>query len=103
MYVDRFARRGHDLVLVAPDKQRLDASASGLREAYGVAVDVLQADLTRPDDLAIAEARLRDDARIDTLVNNAGMALSVGLVQQSARAWASLRCRRSRASTSSWT
>ncbi|HTT39003.1 MAG TPA: SDR family oxidoreductase [Burkholderiales bacterium] len=86
VYAERFARRGHDLVLVARDQQRLDASASRLRDTYKVAVDVLRADLTRPADLATVEDRLRGDARIGTLVNNAGMALSGGFVQQSAQA-----------------
>ena len=86
VYAERFARRGHDLVLVARDKQRLDASASRLRETYKVGVDVLQADLTQAADLASVEARLRDDAHIGTLVNNAGKALSGGIVQQSPQA-----------------
>ncbi|MFO1314164.1 MAG: SDR family oxidoreductase [Burkholderiales bacterium] len=86
VYAERFAQRGHDLVLVARDQQRLDASASRLRDTYNVAVDVLRADLTEPADLATVEDRLRDDARIGTLVNNAGMALSGGFVQQSAQA-----------------
>lgn len=86
VYAERFARRGHDLVLVARDRQRLDTHAAHLRETYKVAVDVLQADLTQPNDLECVEARLRDDARIGILVNNAGMALSGGVVQQSAPA-----------------
>ncbi|MDR6955916.1 short-subunit dehydrogenase [Ancylobacter sp. 3268] len=71
-YADRFARRGHDLVLVARNKTRLDAVAARLRAEAGVAVDVVQADLTDPGDLAKVEARLRDDDRIGVLVNNAG-------------------------------
>lgn len=43
-YAERFARRGHDLVLVARDKARLDALAERLREESGVAVEVLRAD-----------------------------------------------------------
>jgi hypothetical protein len=49
-YAERFARRGHDLVLVARDKSRLDTLAARLRAENNVAVDVLQADLTRPAD-----------------------------------------------------
>lgn len=49
-YAERFARRGHDLVLVARDKARLDALAARLRENSGVAVEVLQADLTNGND-----------------------------------------------------
>jgi len=77
-YADRFARRGHDLVLVARDRTRLQALAERLRGEYGVAVDVLPADLTQPDDLHRVERRLREDARIGVLVNNAGAAASGG-------------------------
>jgi short-subunit dehydrogenase len=83
-YAERFARRGHDLVIVARDKARLDALAERLREERRVEVEVLQADLTKPSDLAVVEARLRDDKRIGVLVNNAGAAQSGGILQQSA-------------------
>ncbi|MGR6807549.1 SDR family NAD(P)-dependent oxidoreductase [Sphaerotilus natans] len=83
-YAERFARRGHDLVLVARDQQRLDASAARLRETCRVQVDVLRADLTQAADLAAVEARLRDDARIGILVNNAGAPQAGGILQQTA-------------------
>lgn len=86
VYAERFAKRGHDLVLVARDKSRLDAIAARLREVHQVAVDVVQADLTQPIDLEAVEARLRTDTRIGILINNAGMAQSGGFVQQSAQA-----------------
>jgi len=72
-YAKRFARRGHDLVLVARDKARLEALAARLRAECDVAVDVLPADLTKSDDLSVIESRLRDDARIGILINNAGV------------------------------
>ncbi|WP_175732397.1 SDR family NAD(P)-dependent oxidoreductase [Burkholderia ambifaria] len=81
-YAERFARRGHDLVLVARDKARLDALAARLREESGVAVEVLQADLTQSADLSALEARLRDDDRIGILINNAGVAQAGGFLQQ---------------------
>ncbi|WP_020200928.1 SDR family oxidoreductase [Cupriavidus sp. WS] len=83
-YAERFARRGHDLVLVARDKARLDALAARLRQENGVAVEALQADLTRADDLQAVEARLRSDARIGVLINNAGAAQSGGFLAQTA-------------------
>jgi short-subunit dehydrogenase len=76
IYADRFARRGHDLVLVARDKARLETLAARLRQETGAAVDILAADLTQPGDLAMVETRLREDARIETLINNAGAALA---------------------------
>jgi short-subunit dehydrogenase len=84
VYAERFARRGHDLVLVARDTARLEALAARLRQDTGVAVDVLPSDLTQRADLANVETRLRDDARIGILINNAGMAQSGGFTDQSA-------------------
>jgi NAD(P)-dependent dehydrogenase (short-subunit alcohol dehydrogenase family) len=50
-YAERFAQRGHNLVLVARDKSRLDALALRLREKHAVSIDVIQADLTQTRDL----------------------------------------------------
>jgi uncharacterized protein len=75
-YAERLARRGHDLVLVARDRTRMEALAARLRQESGVAIDILQADLTEPGDLAAVERRLRDDHRIGILVNNAGAGLA---------------------------
>src|SRR5215471_20981302 len=83
VYADRFAKRGHDLVLVARDRKRMETLADRLRRETGVAVDVLQVDLTAEPDLALVEARLRDDIRIRILVNNAGMSAGGGFVDQS--------------------
>ncbi len=74
-YADRLARRGHDLILVARDQARLEALAQRLRAATGRNVEVLAADLADPTDLARVEQRLREDAGIGMLVNNAGMAV----------------------------
>lgn len=82
-YADRFARRGHDLVLVARDGTRLAALADRLRAETRVAVDFVRADLTNPADIAAVEARLRDDARIEVLINNAGTILRGGFADQS--------------------
>ncbi|MDE3176826.1 MAG: SDR family oxidoreductase [Pseudomonadota bacterium] len=83
VYADRFAHRGHDLVLVARDRARMEALAARLRREAGVSIDIVQADLTQPGELATVEARLRDDARIGVLVNNAGAALGGSFIQQS--------------------
>lgn len=85
-YADRFARRGHDMVLVARDEMRMKALADQLRSETGVTIDILPADLTRADELAAVEARLRDDDRIGILVNNAGAGLGGRFIDQSADA-----------------
>jgi len=72
-YADRLARRGHDLILVARDTARLSALAQTLKAQYGIAVDILRADLSVPTDLRLVEKRLREDAAITLLVNNAGI------------------------------
>ncbi|AEF46303.1 short-chain dehydrogenase/reductase SDR [Serratia sp. AS12] len=82
VYAERFARRGHDLVLVARDKTKLDLLAERLRQENAISVDVLPADLTQSSDLATVEARLRDDLRIGVLINNAGIAQSGSFVEQ---------------------
>ena len=72
----QLAARGDDLVLVARDEARLAKVADELRSAYGVAVEVLPADLGDPVQLARVEHRVADRERpVDVLVNNAGFGL----------------------------
>ena len=63
------AERGHDLVLVARDRARLEALAKELGTERGVQCEVIAADLTDSRQLATVEARV---ASVDVLVNNAG-------------------------------
>lgn len=68
------ARRGHDVVVVARDADRLAELADEVR-AIGRTPEVLAADLIDPAGLATVEARLSDATRpVDLLVNNAGFA-----------------------------
>jgi short-subunit dehydrogenase len=83
-YAERFARRGHNLVLVARNKARLEALSARLREETGVTIDILPADVTNSDELAAVETRLSEDHRIGILVNNAGTSLEGAFPNQAA-------------------
>jgi short-subunit dehydrogenase len=75
-FARQLAAEGHDLVLVARHRERLEAAARGLSAAHGVEVEVLDADLTDPEGLAFAVARAKDPSRpVGILVNNAGHGL----------------------------
>ena len=80
VYADRLARRGHDLLLIARRKERLEQLAAEITGRTGRKVEVLAADLGAPADLARVERVLRDDARITVVVNNAGVGAVVPLL-----------------------
>ena len=72
-FAEQLAARGHDLVLVARDRARLDELAERLTQEYGVAAEVLVANLADRTQLSAVEARLADrDRPVHLLVNNAG-------------------------------
>lgn len=74
VYADRLARRGYDLILVARNRERLDALANRITSQTHRSVEVLAADLNDKAELARVENKLRADASITLLVNNAGVA-----------------------------
>jgi hypothetical protein len=70
-----FARRlarDHDLVLVARRWDKLQQVAEELRSAFGVHVELLQADLTVDEDLMLVIHRLAREENLALLINNAG-------------------------------
>lgn len=77
IYADRLARRGYNLILVARNRDRLDALAKQISDDTGQSVEVVAADLGSRDDLARVEAILKSDASITLLVNNAGIGAPV--------------------------
>ena len=67
----------HDLVLVARDAARLDATAARLRAEHGAAVEVLAADLSDREQTARVAQRAGSLERpVDVLVNNAGFGVA---------------------------
>ncbi len=81
VYADRLAKRGYDLILVARNRERLDALASRLTTEIGRTVEVVTADLGSEEGIARIENILRTDASITTLVNNAGVGAAAPLLQ----------------------
>ena len=73
LYADRLAARGHDLILVARNRERLNPLADALSTRHGRAVEVFPADLNEAASLRRVEDKLRQDASITLLVNNAGV------------------------------
>lgn len=70
------AEKGFDLVLVARDNKRLQERAKSLSKKYKVEVEILQADLSVPAQLAKVEKRLSNAKKpIEVLINNAGFGI----------------------------
>jgi len=81
-FVRRLAADGHDLVLVARDRERLAQTAKELRSSYNIQVEVLVADLADDDECRRVEDRLADASRpVDLLVNNAGFTVNRSFVR----------------------
>ena len=74
-YAKRLAARGHNLVLVARATNRLESLATELRNAHGVEVEVITADLINRNQLEVVLKRLNSNPQIDILINNAGAGL----------------------------
>lgn len=72
VYADRLAHRGYDLILIARNGKLLNELATSLSASTGRNVEALPADLTNKSELRKIEERLRTDASITALVNNAG-------------------------------
>lgn len=68
------AANGHPLVIVARDRERLQAAAAQLQTEYGISVRAFAKDLSEPGAAEGLWSGLSDASiRIDILVNNAGI------------------------------
>ena len=75
-FAAELATRGHNLVLVARDQERLKTVAKELTDAHGVEVRTRTADLSTTTGIKrVAKDLASDERPIDLLVNNAGFAL----------------------------
>lgn len=80
VYADRLAKRGHDLILVARNGERLASLARRIATDTNRKVETVRADLTSPADLRQVEDILRTNVNISVLVNNAGVGATAPLV-----------------------
>ncbi|MEU8259549.1 SDR family oxidoreductase [Micromonospora sp. NPDC048999] len=80
-FARRLAADGWDLVLVARDAGRLDATATELIRRYDCRIEIMSADLSTDDGCAVVERRLGDEPPVGLLVNNAGMSLNTPFVR----------------------
>jgi len=86
-YARLLAREGFDLILVARDKQRLSGTAKVLSKEFGVKVELLPADLTKPPQLEKVRKRLSDSKKpVDVLVNNAGFGINKSFLDSEIKA-----------------
>lgn len=71
VFARALAKRGYDLILVARRRDRLEALAAEL----GPSTEIMESDLTDSAHLALVEARVREEPRLELLVNNAGFGI----------------------------
>lgn len=75
---EAFARKlapGHNLLLIARRRDRLEGLADEFSHKFGTQTDIIQADLTKDDDLNTVAERLATQPGLCLLVNNAGFGI----------------------------
>jgi uncharacterized protein len=78
VFAERFATDGHDLILVARNQDRLDATASDLQRRYSSDVRTISADLSQIDQIERLGAEIYGLSNLDILVNSAGFGVPGG-------------------------
>jgi uncharacterized protein len=81
VYADRLARRGYNLILVARNRNRLMTLANRITNETHQSVQIVDADLNDRVALAVVEAKLKQDASVTLLVNNAGVGTRTPLLE----------------------
>lgn len=71
-FAEQLGARGHELLLVARDRARLNETAATLAATHAVSTEALALDLSRDDDVTRLVERLAASPDLSLLVNNAG-------------------------------
>jgi short-subunit dehydrogenase len=79
-FCEQLAARGHDLLLVARDAERLRGLARELEERRGIRAEIFPADLSREEEIERLAGRIASDGGLKLLVNNAGFGIVGKLV-----------------------
>jgi short-subunit dehydrogenase len=80
---DRLAKRGHDLIMVARNRERLEKLSTRLHRETGRSIEVVVADLNDAEDRFRVEHVLHTNESITALVNNAGIGAPTALLDAS--------------------
>ena len=71
-FARRLAQKGFDLILHGRRQKELMDRAKNLERIYSTSVEIIIAELSRPDEIRKVEERINSLDRLDMLVNNAG-------------------------------
>jgi short-subunit dehydrogenase len=73
VFAKQLAEQGHDLILSARRKEKLDELAQQLTEQYKIKVETLSADLASPEGSKVLADAITENAwQVNGLINNAG-------------------------------
>ena len=71
-FASRLAQKGFDLILHGRRQKELMDRAKNLERIYSTSVEIIIAELSRPDEIRKVEERINSLDRLDMLINNAG-------------------------------
>ena len=71
-FASRLAQKGFDLILHGRRQKELMDRVKNLERIYSTSVEIIIAELSRPDEIRKVEERINSLDRLDMLVNNAG-------------------------------
>ncbi len=67
-----FAKEGYDLILTSLKDDESNTYAENISEEFDINVEIITADFSNEDDIVKVETVIRNNSRIESLVNNAG-------------------------------